>query len=123
MFEMFQNYITSTGFEYVWKTAILLWIFWAFYVLVMGIYRAYLTKRLGTVNLILSIPFVIVGGLIDVFVNLFVAPVIFLDPPRELLVTSRLTKYRTGNSHWRRVIAEYVCDNLLDIFDPNGNHC
>ncbi len=35
-----------------------LWAFWAMYVLVMGIYRAHLAKRLTPVTLALSLPFV-----------------------------------------------------------------
>ena len=110
-------------YAYVWKTVLLLWVFWAFYVLVMGIYRAYLAKRLGIINLILGAPFVVVGLLLDMFVNVVIAPIIFLDLPKELLLTTRLTKYRTCDSLWRRTIAAFICDNLLDVFDPSGNHC
>ncbi|CAB4130151.1 hypothetical protein UFOVP116_295 [uncultured Caudovirales phage] len=123
MIDLITHIINNTVFEYVWKTALILWVFWAFYVLVMGIYRAYLAKRLGIVNLILSTPFVLVGFFLDIFVNLCIAPIIFLDPPREWLVTTRLTKYRNCDSLWRRSIAAFICDHLLDIFDPTGNHC
>ena len=34
-----------------------LWAFWAMYVLVMGIYRAHLAKRMTPVTLALSLPF------------------------------------------------------------------
>lgn len=124
MIEFFQNTVLgSIIFQYTWKTILLLWVFWAFYVLVMGIYRAHLSNRLGIVNYILCAPFVLIGLFLDVFVNLMIAPFIFLDPPHEWLVTTRLTKYRTSDSLWRRSIAAYICDNLLDIFDPSGNHC
>lgn len=38
-----------------------LWAFWAMYVLVMGIYRAHLAKRMTPVTLALSLPFVALG--------------------------------------------------------------
>jgi hypothetical protein len=34
----------------------IMWTFWAVYVLVMGVYRAHLSGRLGTVALILGLP-------------------------------------------------------------------
>lgn len=63
-----------------------LWAFWGMYVLVMGIYRAHLSHRLKGLVLVLSLPFVAIGFLMDVF-------------------------------------AKYICDHLLDVFDPSGNHC
>lgn len=101
-----------------------LWMFWGFYVLVMGIYRAHLDNRLTKVTLCLGLPFVVVGYVIDVSVNLTVASIIFLEPPQELLVTSRFQRYvtRTPNT-WRGRAATWVCENLLDVFDPTGNHC
>lgn len=44
-----------------------LWAFWGMYVLVMGIYRAYLSRRLHGLVLVLSLPFVAIGYLMDVF--------------------------------------------------------
>jgi len=99
------------------------WVFWAGYVLIMGIYRAKLANRLTPVTLVLSAPFVILGFCIDVIANLVIAPIVFLDLPKELLVTTRLQRYIKENTDWRHSIAAYVCDNLLDVFDPTGNHC
>ena len=44
-----------------------LWVFWGVHVLVMGIYRAHLSSRLKGLVLVLSLPFVAVGYLMDVF--------------------------------------------------------
>ena len=68
-------------------TSILLWIigfpwaFWGMYVLVMGIYRAHLDRRLTGLVLVLSFPFVVIGYLMDVFANMTIASVVFLEPP------------------------------------------
>lgn len=74
-------------------TLAFLWAFWAMYVIVMGIYRAHLAKRLTAVTLCLSAPFIVLGYLMDVVANLTVASLVFLELPRELLVTSRLQRY------------------------------
>lgn len=100
-----------------------LWSFWAVYVLVMGIYRAHISKRLGPVTFCLSLPFVAVGLIMDAFANMTIAALIFCEFPRELLVTARLQRYVGQGAGWRFTIANWVCNNLLDVFDPSGNHC
>lgn len=93
------------------------------YVLVMGIYRAHLSHRLKGLVLVLSLPLVAIGYLMDVIANLTVASLLFLEPPRELLVTSRLQRYVALEQGWRFRIADWICNHLLDVFDPSGNHC
>jgi hypothetical protein len=100
-----------------------LWLGWSIYVMIMGMYRAYLDDRLKGLKLVMSAPWIAVGVIMDISANLFLAPLIFLDYPKEWLVTSRLQRYMKTESGWRRTIAEYVCENLLDIFDPSGEHC
>lgn len=104
-------------------TLAFLWAFWAMYVLVMGIYRAHLAKRLTAVTLCLSAQFIVAGYLMDVVANVTVASLVFLEPPRELLVTSRLQRYVAQKNGWRFRIADWICNHLLDVFDPSGNHC
>lgn len=100
-----------------------LWAFWGMYVLVMGIYRAHLNHRLKGLVLVLSLPFVTIGYLMDVFANLTIASLVFLELPREWLVTDRLQRHMTKSTGWRFWLAKYICDHLLDVFDPSGNHC
>jgi hypothetical protein len=100
------------------------WASWALYVFSMGIYRAYLNRKLVGLNLVMAWPIVAVAFTIDVLANITIASLIFLDPPEELLVTNRLQRYMAGDTEsWRYKIASYICDHILDIFDPNGNHC
>ena len=108
----------------VFGLLVYLWIFWGFYVLVMGIYRAWLDKRLNRLTLCLSLPFVVIGFVLDVLANFFVATFVFLELPHEWLVTSRLVRLQ-GNvkGDWRRTYADWICYNLLDVFDPTGYHC
>lgn len=100
-----------------------LWAFWAVYVLVMGIYRAHLAKRLTPVTLVLSLPFVALGYVMDVLANVTIASVVFIELPQETLVTDRLKRHIDQGSGWRQTLARYVCDHMLDMFDPSGNHC
>ena len=100
-----------------------LWAFWGMYALVMGIYRAHLSHRLKGLVLVLSLPFVAVGYLMDVFANLTIASLVFLEPPREWLVTDRLKRHMHKSKGWRFLLAKYICDHLLDVFDPSGDHC
>ena len=100
-----------------------LWAFWGVYVLVMGIYRAHLSHRLKGLVLVLSLPFVAIGYLMDVFANLTIASLMFLEPPREWLVTDRLQRHMHKSTGWRFWLAKYICDHLLDVFDPSGDHC
>lgn len=100
-----------------------LWAFWGMYVLVMGIYRAHLSHRLKGLVLVLSLPFVAIGYLMDVFANLTIASLVFLEPPREWLVTDRLKRHIARGTGWRAAKAEWICTHLLDYFDPSGDHC
>jgi hypothetical protein len=66
--------------------------------------------------------FVIIPGLLyDAFLNAIIASIIFMDPPREVLLTARLKRYKKGTG-WRRKWALWTCEHLLDQFDEGG-HC
>lgn len=102
-----------------------LFLFFGLYILVMGVYRAHLAGRLTPALYALTAPWVAIGLLMDVVANLLIATFIFLEPPREWLVTTRLTRYRADEPlvSWRYRWACWICDHLLDVFDPTGNHC
>ena len=100
-----------------------MWIFWGLYVLVMGLYRVYLKGQLTKVTMILGFPFLVIGILCDIIANVFIATCLFLELPKEFLVTSRLTRYVNTDKGWRNKWANAICNNILDVFDPNGNHC
>lgn len=68
-------------------------------------------------------PVVGFGYLMDVAANLFIAPLVFLDWPREALVTARLIRYKRTDTGWRNRLATFICEHLLDVFDPTGDHC
>jgi hypothetical protein len=59
----------------------------------------------------------------DVWFNLTTASRIFRDPPRELTVTARLKRYRKTGTKEQQALAEFLCDQVLDQADPDGDHC
>ena len=105
-------------------TLLFLWGFWALYVLIMGLYRAHLNKKLSRISYVLGMPWLVIGLIVDFVANVTIASLVFLDPPKELLVTARLQRYNTQSIRtWRSEWANWICTNLLDVFDPNGDHC
>lgn len=102
-----------------------LWIFWALYVLVMGLYRAQLAKQLTTTAKVLGAPFLIIGYSVDLLSNWTIAVIWFQELPyRPLeLVTDRLIRYINTDIGFRQRHAQWLCTNLLDYFDPSGRHC
>lgn len=100
-----------------------IWALWMLYVFTMGLYRLKLKNELKGINLIMGWPIVILGFVVDIIVNIVAGSLIFLDPPKELLMTSRLKRYVDKDMGWRNKLASSICINMLDIFDPKGKHC
>jgi hypothetical protein len=99
------------------------WLLWALFVFVMGIYRARMDGRLSGLAFAMALPVYVVGYVMDVVANLTLACLVFWEPPRELLVTGRLKRYIEAGVGWRFKAASWLCDSLLDPFDPKGTHC
>lgn len=91
----------------------------------MGIYRAHLSNKLNKFLLCICLPAVVIGILFDIFANIFIATIVFRKLPQEWLVTTRLIKIQNNplENIYNRALAKYICNSMLDIFDPNGNHC
>lgn len=98
-------------------------VFYVLYVTVMGIYRAHLAGRMRWYHYLLLWWVILAGVLADVIANCTVAWVAFWERPREWLVTTRMTRYRTNGGPRQQELAAFICDELLDLFDPTGDHC
>lgn len=96
---------------------------WVFYLAVMHLKRARDNGTLSRPALYLGYPVLLVGYLLDVFVQVVVASILFLDIPREWTLTGRLKRYIAGPEGWRETVAVWMCLHLLDQFDPDGRHC
>ena len=101
-----------------------LWFFWGLFVLVMGLYRVHLNKKLTGIRFALAFPWLAIGYTIDVLSNWTIATIVFWEFPREKLVTTRLKRWkRTRKDTKQKRLAAYICEHLLDEFDPTGKHC
>jgi hypothetical protein len=95
---------------------------WGFYLSIMHLKSARDQGRLTVGARILGYPWLVVGLVVDVLFNLIVGSIMFLEPPRELLFTSRVSRLNDQRG-WRGALARWVCKELLDPFDPAGRHC
>jgi hypothetical protein len=100
-----------------------LWLLWVFYLAVMCLKRARDAGTLTKTAYALGQPVLIIGLLIDTLANFTVVTVMFLEPPLEFLVTSRLKRHIERDRGWRSRLARWCCSTLLDSFDPSGSHC
>ena len=96
---------------------------WVLFLAVMSLKRAYDDKTLSKPALIVGYPLLVVGLLIDFFVNVTVATLVLLEPPREFTVSDRLSRLAKGCKGWRKDGACWFCQHFLDVFDPSGKHC
>jgi hypothetical protein len=103
-----------------------IYLLFSVYIIVMGVHRANLQKKLNAFTITLCFPWVVIGYALDVIANIFVVPFIFFELPRELLVTSRLARHLKTpelDRDWRYDLSKKICVHMLDVFDPSGNHC
>jgi hypothetical protein len=103
---------------------------WVFYLAVMNLKRYRDSHRADfdamhwfvrlNANLVL-----LIGLGLDAVLHFIVGTALFLDVPRETLLTARLKRYHhlayVGTR--RAAIADWICTHLLDPFDPDGDHC
>ena len=94
---------------------------WVFFLSVMNLKRAKDAGQLTTTAKCLGYPVLIVGYLLDCFVNLTVMTVLLLEIPQETTVTSRLSRHLNEGEGWRKSIAAWAAP-LLDPYDPSGKH-
>lgn len=96
---------------------------WLFYLAVMGLQRARDAGTLTPDARKLGTPLLYLGLLMDFLYNVVVLSVLFLELPRELLVTARVSRHKHLGRGFRKMLATWFCDNLLDPYDPDGCHC
>ena len=101
---------------------ILLPFLWSLYLAVMYLDTVKRQGRLTPAAKVIAMPLLWVGLGVDVSFNLVWGTMIFLDIPREWLFTSRISRLN-DLSTWRGELARWVCRELLDPFDPEGEHC
>lgn len=96
---------------------------WVLYLAIMSLYRAKEEGKLSTAAKVMGYPFLALGYIADTLLNCTVGTVLFLELPREFLLSPRVARHKLAGKGYRKVVAAYICDNLLDPFDPSGCHC
>lgn len=96
---------------------------WTFYIACMQLKRLNEADRLHPVakvngyvaaGIMLTLDFVLATLLIFTF----------LDIPHELLTSSKLKRLKEEYPKgWRGKAAAWLCEHLLNQFDPSGDHC
>jgi len=98
------------------------YLLWVLYLAVMNLQRARDAGTLTRPAYCLGLPLLYFGLLVDCLVNVIPVSVLFLELPRELLVTQRLTRHAHDVDGWRKRLAIWFAYHLLDTFDPSGKH-
>ena len=109
--------------SYVVHAVAISYALWLFYLAVMNLQRAHENGTISKLAFVLGLPILFIGVLLDILVNIFVMTLLFVEPPREWLVTARLQRHVRTGSGYRKKLAWFICHYLLDTFDPSGKHC
>lgn len=112
---------------------------WGMYLAVMNLIQAKDTIHgLTLTTKCFAYPLALAGIMMDFLTNVIVGSILFVDVPREFLLTERLQRYLEDMDHyysdvttkqpnkldkWRWVTALWICEHLLDPFDARGYHC
>ena len=127
VFGTVMGWVDSNPFSYFsFRTIVFLYVFFALYVLAVGLYRAHLTGALTKPGYIMGWPWIVIAAIVDFIANVTIFTAIFLEPPREFLVTTRLRRHLANGEDsdgWRWRVSNQICKKLLDYFDPRGSHC
>jgi hypothetical protein len=89
---------------------------WLAYVLAIHIIVKWPTLPLA--SKILGAPPALLAYLFDILMNWTLMSALFFDGPRELTITERLHRYKSG---WRHKVARWLCEHLINPFD--AGHC
>ena len=94
---------------------------WVFFLAVMSLKRAKDAGLLSTTAKVLGYPVLIVGYVLDCFVNFIAMTVLLMEIPQETTVTARLKRHNRESTGWRKSVALWA-EPLLDPYDPSYDH-
>ena len=93
---------------------------WGAYLSVMSLMRV--KEILSWETKLFAYPLAAIGVISDFLYNITIGTVLFLELPREYLLTKRLKRH-LNDDDFQGSIARWLCRHLLDPFDPKGTHC
>lgn len=121
----------STLFQILVFLFLAMFFTWGMYLAVMNLIQS--KHKLTLAAKFFAYPLAAIGIIMDFLINIIVGTLLFLDLPREFLLTARLQRYlddldnltepAKGLRNWRHSAALWICTNLLDPFDSRGYHC
>ena len=94
---------------------------WVFFLAVMHLAKAKKAGALTRTAVVLGMPVLVVGFLLDFLLNVTVMSLVLLELPQELTVSARLKRHHAESSGWRLAVALWF-EPLLDPYDPDGDH-
>lgn len=110
--------------DYVLGVAILWSSIIVFYTLYLAAINLLNNKDTSKWILVGASPMILVMIVVDIFMQMTLVTIFFLDFPKEFLVTTRLKRYRAQTEQdWRHKVAVTICTTALNPFDPTRNHC
>ena len=98
------------------------WLLWGCYVVVMRLKMVQQAEKLTLAQKVFGYPYLAIGLVLDFFVNVLYASLLFRERPKEWTVSSRLWRLSNGPEGWRRDRATLLRVELLDSIDPEGVH-
>lgn len=110
---------------------LLMYITWVFFTAVMRLREVRDSGRLEFTNHPIRFIFAYVtlfaGLLLDTAVNWIICTVIGIEFPKEFLTTARLNRWysstnESGLARYRKLLAKWFGEELLDEIDPDGKH-
>jgi hypothetical protein len=108
----------------VLKWTLATWFFYIGFAVSVSVYRLWQKGTLNILNKILFAPVLIIFLIADVIINFTLLLVIFGKPPtKTYTITDRLAVYHTTESGFKKTIASFICEKVLNPIDPTGNHC
>lgn len=96
---------------------------WLLFLAIMSLARARDAGTLSKPVLLLAEVVLAIGYLCDFLLNMTVGTILFMEVPREYLLSPRVARLQRAGSGYRQAVAAWICHNLLDPFDPSGCHC
>lgn len=97
------------------------WTLWVFFLAVMRLKEVRDTVGLSFWCKVFGYPVLCVGLLLDFLCNVFALSLILMEVPKEGTVTARLKRHNRESTGWRKSVAVWA-EQLLDRFDPSGDH-
>ena len=103
---------------------IILWTLWILYVAMMHIERVIEISDIPWQAKMLVLPTLWIFHVVEFVANVIVCTIVFLDLPRERMVTHRLRRYRDNPDKYKawRLKVVYFIKPMLNPFDHRGDH-